>query len=327
MSSTSHRVTVLAGGVGAARFLAGLVEEVEPSHVTAVVNVADDTRVHGLHVSPDLDSCTYTLAGANDAERGWGLRGETWLAMEHLRRYAETNGITTGDEAGWFSLGDRDLGTHLYRTSRLGSGSTLSEVTAEIARAWGVEATLMPVSDDPLRTKVRTTDGRELAFQEYFVRERHDVEVAAVDVEGVADARPAPGVLEAVEAADVIVIAPSNPVVSIEPVLAVPGVRDAVQRRRDRVVAVSPIVGGAALKGPADRLLRDLGHEPSVAGIARLYSPIAATLVIDLEDGDAREGVEEAGVRCVVTDTIMRSTAVSAALARTVVESVDPASG
>lgn len=312
-------ITVLAGGVGAAKFLAGLLEAVDPSEVTAIVNVADDTEVHGLHVSPDLDSCTYTLAGANDTERGWGLRGETWLAMEHLRRYAEANEVTEGDAAGWFSLGDRDLGTHLYRTSRLRAGCRLSEVTAEITRAWGIEASLLPATDDPVRTRVHTGDGRDLAFQEYFVRERHDVDVESVRVLGVESARPAPGVIDAVRAADVVVIAPSNPVVSIDPVLAVPGVREAVTARRDRVVAISPIVGGAALKGPADRLLRDLGHEPSVVGIARWYEPLASTLVIDLEDAGLAEVVTAVGVRCVVADTIMRSPQVSADLATTAI--------
>jgi LPPG:FO 2-phospho-L-lactate transferase len=313
-------ITVLAGGIGAAKFLAGLVEAVEPAEVTAVVNVADDTRVHGLHVSPDLDSCTYTLAGANDTERGWGLRGETWLAMEHLRRYAEANGVTGGDAAGWFSLGDRDLGTHLYRTSRLAEGASLSTVTGEIAGAWGLASRLLPVTDDPLRTRVRDTDGRELAFQEYFVRERHDVEVASIRLDGLEATRPAPGVIEAILEAEVVIIAPSNPVVSIDPVLAVPGVREAVQRRRDRVVAISPIVGGAALKGPADRLLRDLGHEPTVVGIARWYRALATTLVIDIEDAEQSAAVAAEGVGCVVTDTIMRTTAVSAALARTAID-------
>jgi LPPG:FO 2-phospho-L-lactate transferase len=320
-------ITVLAGGIGAAKFLAGLAEEVEPAEVTAVVNVADDTSVHGLHVSPDLDSCTYTLAGANDSERGWGLRGETWLAMEHLRRYAEANDVTGGDAAGWFSLGDRDLGTHLYRTSRLAEGAPLSEVTAEITGAWGLASRLLPATDDPVRTRVRTTDGRELAFQEYFVRERHDVEVAAIHLQGADAARPAPGVIEAIEGAEVVIIAPSNPVVSIDPVLAVPGVREAVQQRRGRVVAISPIVGGAALKGPADRLLRDLGHEPTVVGIARWYRDLAATLVVDLEDAELADAVTEEGTRCVVTDTIMRSTTVSAALARTAIDAALGAEG
>ena len=308
-------IAVLAGGVGAAKFLVGLCDEVDPATVTAIVNVADDTRVHGLHVSPDLDSCTYALAGANDTERGWGLRGEAWLAMEHLHRYATANGVTTGEAAGWFNLGDRDLGTHLYRTSRLAEGLPLSQVTAEVARGWGLAARLLPVTDDPVRTRVHTADGRELAFQDYFVRERHDVEVRAVTVEGAATATPAPGVLGALESADAVVIAPSNPVVSIDPVLAVPGLRDALARRREQVAAISPIVGGVALKGPADRLLADLGHEPSVVGIARWYAPVAGSLVIDVEDAHLAAAVEAEGLRCVVADTIMRSTEVTADLA------------
>lgn len=313
-------ITVLAGGVGAAKFLIGLLEEVDPEEVTAIVNVADDTTIHGLRISPDLDSCTYTLAGANDTERGWGLRGETWLAMEHLRRYAESNDVTNGDAAGWFNLGDRDLGTHLYRTSRLAAGKTLSEVSAEITKAWGIGATLLPASNSEIRTRVNTTDGRELAFQDYFVRERHDVEVDSVVIEGLESAVPAPGVLEAIAHAEVVVIAPSNPIVSIEPILAIPGIRNAVVARRNNVAAISPIVGGAALKGPADRLLRDLGHEPSVVGVARLYEEVAASLVIDLEDEALASDVRATGMNCVVTDTIMRSPAVSADLARTTLD-------
>ncbi|MCZ7631700.1 MAG: 2-phospho-L-lactate transferase CofD family protein [Microthrixaceae bacterium] len=222
--------------MGAARFLAGMVEVVDPARVSAVVNVADDTEVHGLSVSPDLDSCTYTLAAANDTERGWGLRNETWSAMETLRRYADASDVGTSEASGWFGLGDRDLGTHLYRTSRLLDGLPLSAVTAEITRGWGIKARLLPVSDDRLRTRVHTVDGRELAFQEYFVRERHDVDVTKVEVVGASTAGPAPGVMEAIHDADVVVIAPSNPVVSIEPVLMVPGISGALAERRSSVV-------------------------------------------------------------------------------------------
>lgn len=327
LSIEGPRVSVLAGGVGAARFLAGLVEVVDPSRVCAVVNVADDAVVHGLSVSPDLDSCTYTLARANDTGRGWGLRGESWSAMETLRRYADANDVGDSDAAGWFNLGDRDLGTHLYRTSRLRDGLALSEVTAEIARGWGIEVTLLPVSDDPLRTRVHTARGDELAFQEYFVREHHDVEVRSVEVTGARDARPAPGVIEALRDADVVAIAPSNPVVSIDPVLMVPGIRELLGGRRSSVVAVSPIVGGSALRGPADRLMSDLGHIPSVVGIARWYSEVAATLVIDLEDRDLVEPVEQEGMRCVVTDTIMRSVEVTAELAETVLAAAGRSDG
>lgn len=319
------RVTVLAGGVGAARFLRGLLAVVPASDVTAVVNVGDDTVLHGLMVSPDLDTVTYTLAGAINTETGWGLTDESWQAMTQLRHYASANGITAedpvgNDAAGWFSLGDQDLGTHLYRTSRRRAGATLTQVTAEIARAWGLELRLLPVTDDDIRTRVTTRDGRDLAFQEYFVRERHGVPVASVRVEGAATASPAPGVLDAITECEVVCIAPSNPVVSIDPVLSVAGVRAAVEACRARTVAVSPIVGGRALKGPADRLLSELGHEASVVGIARLYAPLASTLVVDRVDEHLAPAVEAEGLRCVVTDTIMTDVPTAAALARTCLE-------
>lgn len=303
------RITVLAGGVGAARFLDGLLQVVEPSEVTAIVNTGDDVILHGLHISPDLDTITYTLAGATDAERGWGLAGETWQAMEGLRRYGGVD---------WFNLGDRDLATHMYRTHRLRDGAGLTEITGEITRAWELGLTLLPVTDDELRTMVTVVDEGEIGFQEYFVRRQHDVAVTDVRFAGADDAAPAPGVLEALSDVDVTVIAPSNPLVSIGPVLAVPGVRDAVTAGRDHTVAVSPIVGGAALKGPADRMLRELGHDASVVGVARLYAPLAATLVIDEVDAAHVDAVEAEGVRCAVAPTIMSQPGVAASLARRV---------
>lgn len=321
------RVTVICGGVGAARFLRGLVQVVDPASITAVVNVADDTVLHGLEISPDLDTITYTLAGAIDPGRGWGLVDESWQAMEQLRRYAAANGIdgrdaVGNDAAGWFSLGDRDLGTHLYRTSRRRAGATLSQVTREITHAWGLGLSVLPVSDDPLRTRLTTDDGDQLGFQEYFVREQHAVAITEVQVEGAAVARAAPGVIEAIAGADAVVIAPSNPVVSIDPVLAVPGVRDAVEAARPRCVAVSPIVGGAALKGPADRLLRELGHEPSVTGVARWYASLASALVIDEVDAALADEVRSSGIDVVVTPTVMSDPATAAALARRCLEAV-----
>jgi LPPG:FO 2-phospho-L-lactate transferase len=324
------QVTVLCGGVGAARFLTGLLEVHDPSLVTGIVNVGDDSMIHGLHVSPDLDTITYTLAGAVNPETGWGLVGETWQAMDQVRAYAAANGSgardpvgTTGpvgaddEAAGWFSLGDRDLGTHLYRTSRLRAGASLTEVTAEVSRTWGLPLTLLPVTDDPVRTWVTTVDGRELSFQEYFVREHHEVAVAEVRYDGLDAALPSPEAAAALQGADAVVIAPSNPIVSIEPVLAVPGVREALIGRRDRTVAVSPIVGGAALKGPADRLMRELDLEPTVVGVARWYAEVAATLVVDERDAELATAVEAEGVRCVVAPTIMSEPGVGAALART----------
>jgi LPPG:FO 2-phospho-L-lactate transferase len=280
-----------------------------PATITAIGNVGDDIELHGLHVSPDLDTVTYTVAGAIDPEQGWGLAGESWHAMEALRRFPQARA--------WFNLGDKDLATHLYRTDRMRAGAPLSTVTAEIAAAWGVELSLLPVTDDRIETRVMTASG-EIGFQEYFVQQQHDVAVSAVRFAGAADSRPGPGVLDAIERAERIVIAPSNPIVSIGPVLAVPGVRAAVEQRRDDTVAVSPIIAGAALKGPADRLLRELGHESSVVGVARLYAPLAATLVVDEADARRAEAVEAEGLRCIVAPTIMRDAAAAAALCEVV---------
>lgn len=301
-------ITVLAGGVGAARYLAGLVQVVDPADVTAVVNTGDDTTLHGLRVCPDLDTVTYTLGGAVNPETGWGLAGETWQAMESLRAYDA--------ERAWFNLGDRDLGTHLFRTGRLAEGASLSDVTARIAARWGLGLRVLPMTDDPVATKVTVEGEGEIDFQDYFVGRRHSVAVSAVRFAGVESAVAAAGVLDALDTASTIVIAPSNPIVSIGPVLAVPGVREAVVARRDRVVAVSPIVAGAALKGPADRLLVELGHEASVVGVARLYAEVAGTLVVDTADADLAGAVEAEGVRCVVAPTVMSGPPEAAALAR-----------
>jgi LPPG:FO 2-phospho-L-lactate transferase len=309
------RCTVLAGGVGAARFLAGLVRALPPTEVTAIVNVGDDVQLHGLHISPDLDTVTYTLADAIDPERGWGLAGETWHAMEMLGRL--------GGEP-WFNLGDQDLGTHLYRTQRLADGANLSTVTGEIARAWGLTLQVLPATDDELRTFVTLPDEAniEVGFQQYFVQRHHDVRVSSVRIDGAETATPAPGVLEAIGSASTLVIAPSNPIVSIGPVLAVPGIRDAFERQRSRAVAISPIIAGTALKGPADRMLRELGHDASVVGVAQLYRDLVSCLVIDEADRALASDVEDVGVRCVVTDTIMRDPDRARALAEVVLEAV-----
>ncbi|HZB70533.1 MAG TPA: 2-phospho-L-lactate transferase [Acidimicrobiales bacterium] len=300
-------IAVLCGGVGAARYLRGLVQVVDAADVTAVVNTGDDLTLHGLRICPDIDTITYTLGDGIDPERGWGLAGETWAAMEALDRYGGTT---------WFRLGDRDLATHLFRTGRLHEGAGLAEITAEVAAGWGVGVRLLPVTEDPVATRFTLTGGEEITFQEYFVQRRHGVPVTAVRFAGVELARPGPGVLEALATADRVVVAPSNPVVSIGPVVAVPGVREALEARRDEVVAVSPIIAGAALKGPADRLLDELGEEPSVVGVARRYAPFVGTLVIDGADADRAPAVEAEGVRCVVAPTIMSGPAESAALAR-----------
>ncbi len=302
-------IVALAGGVGAARLLRGMVEVVRPSEITAIVNTGDDTILHGLHIAPDLDTVMYTLADAINPDTGWGLAGETWRVMESLERLG---GIT------WFQLGDRDLATHCYRTQRLGEGAALGEVTSELARAWGVGVRLVPVTDDLLRTRLQLVDGPEVGFQDYFVRLRHDVAVAAIRFEGAEDAHPGPGVLEALASAEAIVVCPSNPAVSIGPLLAVPGVLDQLRRCRERIVGVSPIIAGAALKGPADRLLREMGFESSVVGVARWYASWMGTLVIDEADAGLAAAVEAEGVRCIVAPTIMSSVGRSADLARTV---------
>jgi LPPG:FO 2-phospho-L-lactate transferase len=293
--------------------LRGILAATRPGDVTAIVNTGDDVVLHGgLHVSPDLDTVTYTLAGAIDPERGWGLAGESWQAMGALDRYGGNT---------WFRLGDRDLATHMYRAQRLAEGASLSDVTAEITAAWGLDLRVLPMSDDRVETRVTVEGEGEIGFQEYFVGRQHSVPVTGVRFAGADSARPAPGVLDAIATAERVVICPSNPIVSIGPLLAVPGIRGAVEARRDATVAVSPIVAGAALKGPADRMLVELGHEASVVGVARLYAPLAATLVIDDADADLAAEVEAAGMRCVVTPTVMRTAADAAALAKVVIES------
>jgi len=304
-------LAALAGGVGAARFLAGLVRAVPPSDVVAIVNTGDDDTFHGLHVSPDLDSVTYTLAGASNTAQGWGLEGETFATLDALARY---------EPDPWFRLGDKDLATHIFRTRRMRDGASLSEVTAEITAAWGLATRLLPMTDDPVRTRIgaRAADGteREFAMQEWFVRERAEPAVSAVRFDGADGARPAPGVLEAIRTAETVCICPSNPVISIGPILAVPGVRDALRARRERVVAVSPIVGGAPVRGPADRLMAPLGIEVSCVGVARAYAEFCSTIVIDAVDAERAPEVEAAGVHAVVADTIMRSPEIAAELAR-----------
>jgi LPPG:FO 2-phospho-L-lactate transferase len=306
-------LVALAGGVGAARMLAGLIQVVEPEKIMAIINTGDDVTLHGLHISPDVDTVTYTLAGAVNPETGWGLAGETWSAMNALARYGS-------GRLAWFRLGDMDLATHLYRTSRLHEGATLSQVTAEIAERWQVAVRIVPMSDDPVETRVTIAGGVEIGFQDYFVGRRHDVAVEEIRFVGIDNARPSPGLLEAIDAASVIVICPSNPLVSIAPVLSVPGIEDAIAARRPAVVAVSPIVAGHAIKGPADRLLAELGHEASAVGVARLYARIAGTLVIDESDAGLANRVEAEGLHCVVAPTVMRGPADAAALARVVLD-------
>jgi LPPG:FO 2-phospho-L-lactate transferase len=287
------------------------VDVVEPETITAIVNTGDDDEFHGLWVSPDLDSVTYALAGANNLDTGWGLAGETFHAMDALDRY----GVPT-----WFRLGDRDLATHLYRTERRRHGASLSDVTTELAAAWDLGVRVVPMSDDRVATRitVRRPDGSsdELALQEWFVRERAESPVLGVRFAGAEDARPAPGVLEAGARAETILICESNPDKTKGPVLAVPGVRAALAARRDRVVAVTPIIGGRPVKGPADRLMGPLGMEVSCVGVAEAYRDVCGTLVIDTADAPDAPRVEALGVRAVVTDTVMLDARIAAALAR-----------
>ncbi len=286
-------VAVLSGGVGGARFVRGLVDVAGATAVDVVGNVGDDVEVLGLHVSPDLDSILYALAGLNDEQRGWGRAGETWRALESVR--------SLGGEA-WFALGDLDLGLHLVRSQALRAGETLSAVTARLASALGVQTRLLPATDDRLRTWVETPDG-SFAFQEWFVARGHRDEVDGVRFDGERTASPAPGTLEALARADVIVIAPSNPFVSIGPILAVGGLREALEARRVPCVAVSPLIGGRAVKGPADRMLARLAGGTSPRHVAGRYAGLIDALVVDAADADDLEGLGH--VRPIVTRTLM----------------------
>ena len=307
-------LAVLAGGVGAARFLRGLVQVTDPADVTVVVNTGDDDTFHGLHVSPDLDTVTYTLGGGVNPETGWGLVGDTFRVMGALERYGRRT---------WFRLGDADLATHLVRTERLRAGARLSAVTAEIAAAWGVPVRLLPMSDEPVSTRIEVDgpDGpHELRMQEWFVRERAEPPVLGVRFAGAEDAQPAPDVVAVLTEASLVVVCPSNPIISIGPILAVPGILEVLTARRDRTVAVSPIIAGATVKGPADRLLHGLGHEVSCVGVAEIYRAWCATLVIDEADADRADEVAALGVRPVVAPTLMTGTPEAAALARLVLD-------
>jgi LPPG:FO 2-phospho-L-lactate transferase len=285
------KVAVLSGGVGGARFVQGLVDAIEPDGVTVIGNVGDDVEVLGLHVSPDLDSILYALAGLNDEERGWGRADETWRTLETVGEL--------GGEA-WFQLGDLDLGLHLVRTQALRSGEALSSVTLRLARSLGIEAHVLPATDDRLRTWIDTPAG-EFPFQEWFVARGHRDEVEGVRFEG--DAGPAPGIVDALETADLLLIAPSNPYVSIRPILAVAAIRDALAARRVPAVAVSPLIGGRAVRGPADRMLARLAGGTSPGHVASQYVGLIDALVVDEEDADDLDGL--GGVRPIVTRTLM----------------------
>jgi len=302
------RITALAGGVGAAKLLRGLVHVVPPEDLTVIVNTGDDVELHGLHVSPDLDIIMYTLASLIDEVKGWGIANDTFNCLEMLGRLKRET---------WFKLGDKDLAIHIVRTQLLRSGLKLSQVTAELCRMLGVKARLIPMTDDDVQTMVQTKHGI-LPFQEYFVKRGAKDEVLGVTFKGIEGAKPAPGVLEAISQADRIVLCPSNPIVSIGPILSIPGVRSRLREAEAYVVGVSPIVGGKTIKGPADRMMAGLGFEASAYGVAKLYSDFLDHLIIDKVDEALKERIEELGIAVTVTNTVMRSLQDSIELARKV---------
>ncbi len=302
-------ICVLAGGVGAARLLNGLKDVLPSEEITAVINTGDDAIMHGLYICPDIDTVTYTLAGVNNVETGWGLQGETWVAMESLKKL--------GGET-WFNLGDKDLATHLYRTARLSEGVGLKEITKEIASAMGISVNLLPMTEDRVETMVTLLEsGDEISFQEYFVKHRHQVPISSVRFNGSQQAQATHGVIDAIREAEVVIIAPSNPVVSIAPIFSISEISDALKERKEDVVAVSPIIAGSALKGPADRLLNELGHEASVEGVAKYYQDWINTLIIDKADFDSVENIESLGINCVSTETVMSDPQIAASLGST----------
>ena len=305
--------TVLAGGVGASRFLQGLVQVVDPSEITVISNSGDDVEMFGLHVSPDTDIVIYALAGAVNPETGWGLTGDSFAVVDQLERFGY---------ARWFNLGDKDLAMAIHRTRLLHEGMPMHEVVAGLVRAWGLGCTIIPMSNDPIRTRIIGPDG-EIPFQDYMVKLRTDVEVRGVEFAGAEKAAPAPGVLAALRDAKAVILAPSNPIVSIGPILAVPGLRDALAHSRATRVAISPIIAGEVVKGPAAKMLQTLGHEVSAVGVARIYQGLVDLMVIDEQDAALAPAVEALGMRCLVTDTIMSSDEKKAALARTIVAALE----
>jgi len=311
MAPERERIVALAGGVGAARFLSGLVRAIAPEQVTAIVNTGDDHMFYGVHVSPDVDIVSYTLAGRVDRSRGYGLAGDTTHVIETL--------ASLGHET-WFRLGDRDFARCHHRTLRLAEGAGLGEITDELRRALGIATRILVMSEDPCPTFVELHGGRRVHFEEYLARDGAPDEVKAVDLSAAAASRPGPGVLDAIAGADAIVICPSNPVVSIGPILAVPGVRDALRASRAPVVAVSPIIGGAPVKGPADRLLRGLGVEVSARGVAGLYRDVARGYLLDQRDAAQTADVEALGLAARAVDSLMRTPAIATALARAALE-------
>lgn len=309
-----NQIAVLAGGVGAARFLRGLCPLLDPERLTLIVNTADDETFFGLHVSPDLDTVTYTLANRVGRAHGWGVEGDTYACLASLRRFYRER---------WFQLGDADLATHIFRTDRLRQGDSLSRVTGAIAARHGLRVRILPMSDDSVRTIVDVAGVGSVPFQEYLVKRRGRGGVRSVRFDGIETAMPAPGVLSALRQADAVIIPPSNPIVSIDPILALPGVRACLRRQRRKVAAISPLVGGRPIKGPLHRMLRGLGHEVSAVGVAGLYRDLASMFVLDRQDRHLAPRVQELGMRVLVTNTIMRTRADSKRLAARVLEAME----
>jgi LPPG:FO 2-phospho-L-lactate transferase len=305
-SKTKLRITALAGGVGASKLLLGLYQEMDPRQLTIIVNTGDDIILHGLKISPDLDIVTYTLAGVVDQKKGWGLRAETFRALKHLAGFGRPN---------WFNLGDRDLATHIHRTAMLAEGKTLSQAADSIRTALGVKSRILPMSNSPIPTIIDSNEG-PLHFQEYLVQRRTEPIVKGIRFAGVESAEPAPGVLEAIREADRILICPSNPLISIGPILAVPQIRDELRMHKEKVFVVCPIVAGKSLKGPSDKMLAQLGHQPTALGVAKLYADFTASFIIDPADKSQAPAITALGMRVVILPTIMKTLAQKRNLAR-----------
>jgi LPPG:FO 2-phospho-L-lactate transferase len=304
------RITALAGGVGASKLLLGLYEVMDPRALTVIVNTGDDIILHGLKISPDLDIVTYTLAGIVDPAKGWGFRRETFHALKRLATYGR---------ADWFNLGDRDLATHIHRTAMLAEGKTLTEAAESIRTALGVKARILPMSDQPIPTIIESSEGA-LHFQEYLVKRRAQPFVKAIRFEGAESAKPAAGILETIGDADCILICPSNPLISIGPILAVPGIRDALRARRNDVIAVCPIVGGKSLKGPSDKMLDQLGYGSSASSVAKLYADFTGIFVIDPQDQPQQRAIRDLGMDVAVLPTVMKTGAQKRKLARAILK-------
>ena len=309
-------IVVLAGGVGAARFLEGVVQVVPQEELVVIANTGDDCEFYGLHVSPDIDIVMYTLAGVVNESQGWGIRDDTYHTMQQLTSYGYED---------WFALGDRDLATHIHRTRLLREGKTLSEVTDDLRQRLGLKLRILPMSDQPVATHIRTPEGL-MHFEVYFVKRRCNDAVEGVEFVGASSAKPAPGVLDAIKEAEAILIAPSNPIVSIGTILSVPGIHDTLHETSGMVVAISPIIGGKPIKGPADKLMRGMHMEVSAAGVARYYRDFLDVMVIDQQDAHLLEAIEDLGVPALATDTIMHDAQSKARLAQKVLEAAGLAS-